>query len=213
MEKYGQYCLNFFHAGDRIAVNTPDRYEIVHVPRPGVFTFGGKLVSWEKALGKDQHMPAGTEKYSVPEGSRLVLVRPGEDPFYFQVPLRPAQQQRVEYAQPVAALPWLVIFLFVRLMNVFFLACLLSYSRSRRSMAMGHTYSSSAPLILSVLLSCHKGSSQNFWPRAPMSIDSVRSLAGRCNSETQAMMMICRCSTFTRARQPGHLSPRDIESG
>ncbi|ETW75135.1 hypothetical protein HETIRDRAFT_455821 [Heterobasidion irregulare TC 32-1] len=100
-QRHGQYCLDFFHA----PVNTPDRYEIVHVPHPGVFTFRGRLVSWEKALGKDQHMPPGTDRYSVPEGSQLVVVRPGEDPFYFQVPLRPAQQQRVEYAQPVAALP------------------------------------------------------------------------------------------------------------
>ncbi|KIY51938.1 hypothetical protein FISHEDRAFT_56394 [Fistulina hepatica ATCC 64428] len=104
MEQYGQYCLDFFHVADGIPVNTPDGYKISHVPHPGVFTFGGALVSWETAMHMDcQRVPQGTEKYSTPEGSRLMLIRPGEEPFYFQIPLRAVQQ--VEFAQPVAVLP------------------------------------------------------------------------------------------------------------
>ncbi|KAL6300692.1 hypothetical protein BKA93DRAFT_707929, partial [Sparassis latifolia] len=78
MEQYGQYCLDFYHVDKRIPVNTPDGYEISPVSHPGVYAFGGKLVSWETAMrvGRRSLRP-GAWKYSAPEGSRLVLTRAG----------------------------------------------------------------------------------------------------------------------------------------
>ncbi|GBE85454.1 hypothetical protein SCP_0706410 [Sparassis crispa] len=104
MEQYGQYCLDFYHVDKRIPVNTPDGYEISPVSHPGVYTFGGKLVSRETAMrvGRQSLRP-GAEKYSTPEGSRLVLTRAGESPFQFEIPFRPVQHQ-VEFAQPLAVL-------------------------------------------------------------------------------------------------------------
>jgi len=103
MERFGQYCLDFFHVKDHIAVNTPEGFKISHVPIPGVFMFGGPLISWEAAM-KVKHLNDGAEKYSVPEGSSLVLTRPGEEPFYFQLPVR-SVPQTVVYAQPSGSLP------------------------------------------------------------------------------------------------------------
>lgn len=103
MESYGQYCLDLFHVTDRIAVNTPKGFSISHVSNPGVFTFGDRLVSWEAAM-KVKHLNDGEEKYSAPEGSSLVLTRPHEQPFYFQLPVR-SVPQAVVYARPSAFLP------------------------------------------------------------------------------------------------------------
>jgi len=103
LESYGQYCIDFFHVRKRIAVNTPRHFAISHALNPGVFTFGGKLVSWEEAM-KVGRLNDGQEKYSAPEGASLVLTRPSEPPFYFQLPIR-SVPQTVVYAQPSASLP------------------------------------------------------------------------------------------------------------
>lgn len=98
MRQYGQYCLDLFDTVQQAAVNMPQDYAICHVPHPGVFTFGGKLVSWEESTGVVNLRP-GMEKFSAPEGSRLVLARPGKEHFYFQLPARPVAQN-VVFALP-----------------------------------------------------------------------------------------------------------------
>ena len=82
MEQYGLYCFDFFDVVERTAMNTPNGH--AHL---GMFAFSKELVSWETAVGLDR-IPAGTEKYSTPEGSRLVLSRPGKMPYYFEIPPR-----------------------------------------------------------------------------------------------------------------------------
>jgi len=103
LERFGQYCIDIFHAVDHIAMNTPKDFTISHAPNPGVFTFGDQLVSWEVAM-KVKHLNDGAEKYSAPEGSSLVLTRPDEEPFYFRLPVRSVPQTMV-YAQPSTSLP------------------------------------------------------------------------------------------------------------
>lgn len=89
VDAYGQYCLDFFHLRKNVAVNTPDNYKMVYVPFPGVYTFGGELVSWEAAWGvRKEELRPEQERYSVPEGSRLALLRDGHDPFLFLIPTR-----------------------------------------------------------------------------------------------------------------------------
>jgi len=104
MEQYGTYCLDFFDVVERTPVNTPDGYVISYHPHPGVFTFSRELVSWEAAAGIDR-ISAGMEKYSAPEGSQLVLMRPGKVPYYFQIPRRPSGNG-IEFVQPQASVPY-----------------------------------------------------------------------------------------------------------
>jgi len=83
----------------------PEGYEISQLPRPGMLTFVGKLVSWEEAMGVErQDLRPGMEKFSAPEGSRLVLTRPGEAPYYFAIPTR-SLAYNIEFAQPLTTLP------------------------------------------------------------------------------------------------------------
>lgn len=104
LERYGQYFLDLFDVRSGISVNTPDDYTIVNVPIPGAFTFGGQLVSCETAYGvKRDELRPGAEKYSVPEGSRLAVIRRGQEPFYFQIPTRSIEG--IAFAGPRPAIP------------------------------------------------------------------------------------------------------------
>ncbi|KAF8555961.1 hypothetical protein OG21DRAFT_1564282, partial [Imleria badia] len=85
MQPYEQFCLDFFDTKQCVPVNTPVDFELWDIPRPGVFSYGGKLISWEAAF-HNEYIPAGEEKYSVPEGSHIALKRPGEETFLFQIP-------------------------------------------------------------------------------------------------------------------------------
>ena len=102
MEQYGQYCFDFFDVVQRIPVNTPDGHVITF---SAPYQTPTKLVSWE-AANMDK-FPAGTEKYSTLEGSRLVLTRPGKIPYHFQIPRRPsAYHNGVAFVQPQAGVPY-----------------------------------------------------------------------------------------------------------
>lgn len=104
LEDYGQYCLDFFDERSNIAVNTPDSYTLAYVPFPGVYTFGGTIVSWEAAWGvRKEELRPQQEKYSVPEGARIALMREGHRPFYFLVPTR--SRGNVEFFEPRAPAP------------------------------------------------------------------------------------------------------------
>ena len=70
---------------------------------PDVSTFSRKLVSWETAVGVDRISP-GMEKYSVTEGSWLMLSRPGKKPFYFEIPHR-CSVHGVVFVQPQTSVP------------------------------------------------------------------------------------------------------------
>ncbi|KIJ60070.1 hypothetical protein HYDPIDRAFT_32645 [Hydnomerulius pinastri MD-312] len=99
MERHRQYCLDFFDTCRRCAVDTPDGYEILFLS--DVYMPGEKLVTWETAMDvAPEDLLPGAEKYSVTEGSELVLKRPGRDDFLFQIPVRPNPQGYV-FAQPV----------------------------------------------------------------------------------------------------------------
>jgi len=105
MEQYGLYCLDFFDIVKRTPVNTPNGYAISYY-LPSVSS-SRELVSWEAAARMDP-IPAGTEKYSAAEGSRLVLTRPGKMPYYFQIPRRPSVHGYggVVFVQPQAGVPY-----------------------------------------------------------------------------------------------------------
>lgn len=96
----GQYCFDFFHIRDGIAVNAPHNYKIVQIPVPGAMTFGGQLQPWEISFGINREdIRPGEEKYSVPEGSRLALLRDGEEPFYFRIPTRALEVPGIVFAE------------------------------------------------------------------------------------------------------------------
>ena len=106
MDQYGNFCLDLYDVQNSVAVNIPSDCSLIHVPHPGVYTYGergAKLVSWEESWGiKGQDVLPGFERFAVPEGARLMLVRPNHDPFYFQIPTRPgAVGHTIQYAQPV----------------------------------------------------------------------------------------------------------------
>jgi len=107
MHQYGQFCLDLYDVQNSVALNMPSEYSLVHVPHPGVYTFGGrggKLVSWEESWGiARKEVKPGLERFTVPEGARLMLVRPNHNPFYFQIPTRAGVVG--QYAQPQAHLP------------------------------------------------------------------------------------------------------------
>lgn len=90
MDDLGHYCLDFFDPrGHGKAVNTPAAWKIDSVKTPGSFNLGGQITPWERAFGiSPRDTPPGEERYSVPEGSRLVLIRDGHEPLYFQIPTR-----------------------------------------------------------------------------------------------------------------------------
>lgn len=103
MERYKQYCLDFFDVDERVAVNAPDDFVIAYYSASGVVTPETRLMSWERAW-KIEQPRAGQEKYSVFEGARLMLIRPGNEPFYLQLPTR-TTQQKVVFNQAETSLP------------------------------------------------------------------------------------------------------------
>lgn len=103
MEEFGHYFIDFFHINSHTAVNTPDGFKITSAYTPGTIIFGGDLVSWEVAMGINQvDLMPGTEKFCVPEGARLMLIRPQEEAFHFQIPVRPVWS--TGFAKPQAEL-------------------------------------------------------------------------------------------------------------
>ncbi|KIK60352.1 hypothetical protein GYMLUDRAFT_73815 [Collybiopsis luxurians FD-317 M1] len=88
----GQCCLDFFDPTAKQAVNSPRGWKLYPAPRPGVFPLNDShsaLVSWEESWGiQTENIPAGEERFSIFQGSWCALARPGEEPFWFAVPLR-----------------------------------------------------------------------------------------------------------------------------
>ncbi|RPD58330.1 hypothetical protein L226DRAFT_614443 [Lentinus tigrinus ALCF2SS1-7] len=113
------FCLDFFDTRQRIAVNCPQGFSIhpaassmpdvsnvpgvtimpgaSHMPgtfsTPGVFSMRGALPSWEQAFDYTAgDILPGQEKWSVPAGSHLSVVKDGRALVTFAVPLTRAQQ-------------------------------------------------------------------------------------------------------------------------
>jgi len=103
MQYHAGYCLDLFDITKKIPVDTPDDFEFWHVSSPSC---GMKLCSLQKVFGVPAwRIRPGDEKYTVLEGSRIVLVRPGNVPFYFEIPSRPMETGGVPFPQPQATLP------------------------------------------------------------------------------------------------------------
>ena len=127
MDYYGHFCLDFYDTERKTPVNLPAGYGFyaggapslppaAFSPLPGEYVpksvrarmnsrsprcvpaFG----SWERNLGIHS-FPEGEEKWSFPEGSRLVLKRNGHPDFMFQVPVR---QQAVFGIQAQRGIPY-----------------------------------------------------------------------------------------------------------
>ncbi len=96
MAQYHQFCLDFYDVRRGTHVPPPAGWTLwpaVHNV-PGTFTMGGPLSSWERGMGVDPG-PSGDEKWSVPEGAYITLVRGdrgGGGNLTFMVPVRPAQR-------------------------------------------------------------------------------------------------------------------------
>ena len=89
MDAYSQFCLDFFDTRQQTPVNLPPGYAIhpASANMPGVFSMAGALSSWEKAFGYTaDKIPAGEEKWSVPAGTYLSVVRDGRELVTFAVP-------------------------------------------------------------------------------------------------------------------------------
>ncbi|KAH7905892.1 hypothetical protein BJ138DRAFT_1130240 [Hygrophoropsis aurantiaca] len=105
MESLGHFSLDFVDTRTRAPLNAPAGYDIWHVYHPAVSVARGwqKLVTMNSVFNVSPSV-AGQEIYAAPEGSLLQLLRPGEDPFYFEIPRRPATGRGgevLEFAQPV----------------------------------------------------------------------------------------------------------------
>ncbi|KAI0748863.1 hypothetical protein C8Q74DRAFT_1311088 [Fomes fomentarius] len=102
MGTYRQFCLDFYDTRARTAVNLPQGYALwpAAANPPGVFMIGGPLRSWENAYGLEgATIPAGEEKWSVPEGAFITLVRVGAPDFTFAVPVRNQYAAGVVHAE------------------------------------------------------------------------------------------------------------------
>lgn len=91
MEPYCQFCLDFYDTRRDVPVNLPKGFTLWPAPSNplGMYTMSGPLVSWDVAIGGN-NVPAGEEKWSVPQGMHITLVRedlPGQN-FTFAVPVR-----------------------------------------------------------------------------------------------------------------------------
>ncbi|KAI0061433.1 hypothetical protein BV25DRAFT_1886708 [Artomyces pyxidatus] len=102
VEDIGQFFVDFFHIRQRVPVSTPPGYEIYPIAAPGDYQLGDKLMSWDVAMGYDPRVTGVAEKFSVPEGSRMRLIRPGHEDFFFIAPVR---QSQFNFAQAVSFLP------------------------------------------------------------------------------------------------------------
>ncbi|TBU28954.1 hypothetical protein BD311DRAFT_757514 [Dichomitus squalens] len=92
MDYYRQFCLDFYDTRRRIPVNLPQGFALWPSPSnvQGMYTMSGPLVSWERAMNC-KGFPDGEEKWSVPEGMHITLVRAGRpETFTFTVPVRQA---------------------------------------------------------------------------------------------------------------------------
>ena len=90
MEHFGQCCLDFVDRRTRAAVNLPPGYSIYPAVAnlPGVFMSGGPLPSLEQSYGyTPDRIPAGAEKWVVPAGAYLTIVRDGTGIVTFKVPI------------------------------------------------------------------------------------------------------------------------------
>lgn len=103
MQQYGIYCLDLYDLSKRAAVNLPQGYKIYNVPSAVNGDRGTEVMSWEAAWGIGaKEIQPGQERFAVPEGSHLTLVRPRKPLFFFVLPTRPRLFGGVRpvYAQP-----------------------------------------------------------------------------------------------------------------
>lgn len=101
MAHLGQFCFDFFDVARRVPVDPPAGYTIED-------STGGTQMTWEAAFEWTASAPSGSQKYSAPEGTHLVLRRPGEAPLHFRIPVRPrAPVQYVAFAPLESTLPTL----------------------------------------------------------------------------------------------------------
>ncbi|KAF8548874.1 hypothetical protein OG21DRAFT_1422293, partial [Imleria badia] len=89
MEQYSQCCFDFFDLFSHVPVDAPEGFKIMHLPQPSMFPYKGRLPSWEESM-RAPRTQDGLEKYSAPEGMKLMLTYPRNDSLYFQIPSRPA---------------------------------------------------------------------------------------------------------------------------
>lgn len=90
-QEFGLYCFDLYNRSTHTAVNLPHNYKICHASNNSfvVGGWGSEVISWERAWNVPQrNMRPGQERFVVPEGSQLALVRPGKEPFYFVLPRR-----------------------------------------------------------------------------------------------------------------------------
>lgn len=99
----GQYMFDLFDLRSKTALNMPDGFVFYPHFRPGQVPFLGHVMSWEEAgrMAKSD-IPAGEERFSLPEGVVVELRRPGMPPFYFEVPVR----EVVSSVKPATSIPF-----------------------------------------------------------------------------------------------------------
>lgn len=105
MARFAQFCIDFFDSDHGVTVNKPEGCEIYPLYSPftlGSAAPGAPLVSWEQAM-RVALIPAGSEKFSVPEGSYWKIVRRGGDNVCFSVPFRDTSHQIVQPAPRLQA--------------------------------------------------------------------------------------------------------------
>lgn len=91
MEEFDQFCLDFVDRQTLAPVNLPPGYSIypASANMPGVFMSGGPLPSIEQSYGyTPDRIPEGAEKWAVPAGAYLTIVRNGVEVLTFKVPVR-----------------------------------------------------------------------------------------------------------------------------
>ncbi|KII84210.1 hypothetical protein PLICRDRAFT_179876 [Plicaturopsis crispa FD-325 SS-3] len=92
-----KYCLDWVHSQTGEPVNSPfgEDYELWAVPNrrtPWIPCPTSRLCSAERAFGVAQKdILPGQEKFILLEGTACLFKRPGKQPIYFEVPVRPRQ--------------------------------------------------------------------------------------------------------------------------
>lgn len=101
MEKYGLFCFDLYDSSECTAVNLPHGYKICNAPLVGMTNdMGAEVRSWEVGWGmRAEDIRPGQERFAVPEGSHLALLRHGEPFFFFEIPRRGVLAAFV-YTQP-----------------------------------------------------------------------------------------------------------------
>ena len=100
MQQYDHCWFDFFDLVDHVPVNTPEGFKLTPLPKVGMVPCKGRLCSWEETF-EVKNIQQGLEKYCVAEGMSIALTYPGEAPFGFQIPSRPAEG----FAQPQPGIP------------------------------------------------------------------------------------------------------------